>query len=283
MDDHTKEIEKSKNKMAILFGLVAGLVYTLCLWGIDAVKLASANAYYPWAKLFIGILPVVGICILAAWLSNRSGNSLLSLLIWMVTGFLICNFASYLSIKGIEFFYRLADASLADRVSYVLYPSLNARIIIACIISTLLAAISGVFFAYLLESANSSAALAGVVFAMLLWSLFSAGSAAAVNVMIDVPLRSPVDAVDRLIEKKILDEATPYSKEEARELHLSSLNTVEDLLHQPRKLIMTNYDAALTQTSVQINFNGTWAECIVIADQSSEPPVQHPIYCKIIE
>jgi hypothetical protein len=283
MDINKKTIDESKAKLSIWFGLAAGLVYSICLWGIDAIKLMNANAYYPWAKFAMGVLPVVGICILASWLSNRIGNTLVNLLIWLVTGFLICVFACFLSIKGITIFYNLVDPGLAARVHYSFYASLYARTIMTCVVCTVMSAIGGVFFGFLLENANNSSAMAGVLFSILIWCLFFASSASAVNVMVATPLCAPVSAVDRLIEKWYVNEVTPYSKVEARELHLSSLKTIKDLLHQPRKLILADFDTTLVQTSVQLNFDGVWAECTIIADQSSEPPVQHPVYCEIME
>ena len=281
--DHSLEYKKRKAHLAIWFGLIAGLTFSIVLWGIDAVSLAGAHAISPWAKMLFGILPVVGICVLTAWISSRIDHGLVSLVLWLVCALVIGIFACHIPFEGLTFIYKLFNADVAAQIQYTFNSGVTARTVIVALICAVLGAMSGVFFGFLLENVHNSASVMGVIVSYVIWAAFFAGSASVVDQMIQLPLRSPVEAINNLIDQKLQSEITPISQEQARALHLSSLNGILDVVEQPRKLVLSNYDSVMIQTSVSIKFGSQWVECIVFADQSTEPPLQQPVYCKKTE
>ncbi len=281
--DKSQQIRQDKQRMGIWFGLTAGLVFSFLLWGIDCIGLARANAYLPWAKLAMGVLPAVGIFTLAGWLSGKYENGLVSFILWTVGGFLVCLFACHLPFEGLTVFYKIFDPELASRIDYTFTRGLGAHTLITVTICTIASAICGVFFGLLVENAAVSANPAGVIVPLLIWSLLFVASATVIDNEIQQRLRDPLIAVNALVEKKIDTFTHPISRREARKIHLFALNPISDLVERPRKLILVGYDSTLIQTNIQVNFNGEWAECIAIADQSAEPPVQQVIYCRAVE
>jgi hypothetical protein len=281
--DKSLQIMQDKKRMGIWFGLIAGLVFSFILWGFDYIGLARANAYLPWAKLAMGVLPAVGVFTLAGWLSAKYENGLLSFILWTVGGFLVCLFACHLPFEGLTFFYKIFDPELAARIDYTFTRGLGAHTLITVIICTVASAICGVFFGLLVENAAISANPAGVIVPLVIWSVLFVIAATVIDNEIQLRLRDPIIAVNGLVEKKIDTLTHPISRQQARRIRLFSLNPVADLVERPRKLILVGYDSTLIQTNIQVNFDGKWAECIIIADQSAEPPVQQVIYCRAVE
>lgn len=278
--DQSLIFKKEKIHLGIWFGLIAGMTYSFFLWGLDGFYLARANAILPWAKLAMGVLPTVGVFILAGWICSKFENGLVNALVWLVCGLGISLFASHLPFDGLTQFYKWFNPDLAARVHLPFNSGVSSRVVIVMMICAVISAILGVFFGMLLENAHNSASKAGVLVSILLWMVFFSCMASVMDYIIQQPLRSPVLAINKLVDQKIQNETTPVSKEEARAMHLSALNGVVDLIKEPRNLALTNYDSTLIQTNVAINFNGNWVDCIMIANQASEPPIQQPVFCR---
>jgi hypothetical protein len=281
--DQSNKISIERKRMGIWFGVAAGLIFSIFLWGSDAVILARSNAYLPWAKLLLGVIPAVGIFTLVSWLSVKFDHGLLTFIFWLLGGFAVCYFACRLPFDGLNLFYKVTAPELAARIDYTFVRGLGAHTFITMVICSVASALAGVLFGLLSQNAASSASAGGVVINLLVWSLFFIAATTVIDIEIQQRLRDPLKTLNVLVEKKIDSETTPVTREEARRIHLYSLNTISDLVDNPRKLILAGYDSTLIQTDVLVNFNGNWAECIVIADQSADPPVQNVIYCRPIK
>jgi hypothetical protein len=277
------QIKQDKLRMGIWFGLAAGLVFSFVLWGLDAIGLAKANAYLPWAKLAMGVLPAVGIFTLAGWLSAKYENGLLSFAFWLVGGFLVYFFACHLPFEGLTLFYKIFKPDLAARIDYSFTRGLSAHTFVTMAICMVASGICGVFFGILSDNAAISASPAGVIVPLIIWSVLFVATATVIDIEIQQRLRDPIVALNALVEKRVDSLTNPVSRIQARKAHLFALNPIIDMIEQPRKLLLAGYDDTLIQTNVLVNFGGDWAECIIIADQSAEPPVQQVIYCRAVE
>jgi hypothetical protein len=278
--DHTDQFKKEKIRLGLWFGFFAGLVYTIVLWGVDGFALAKANAILPWAKLAMGILPVLAICILIGWICGKLENALVNSVLWMICGIVICIFTCHLPFNGMTQFYKWFNPALSDRVALPFNSGVSSRFAIVLIICAVISALGGLFFGMLLDNAHKSAARAGTIVPIILWMVVFGSMASVVNYMIQLPVRAPVIAVNKLVQQKAQSQIVPVSKEESRAQHMGALNSLEGFLNEPRNLILAKYDSSLIQTNVEINFGGTWVECVVIANSETEPPVQQPVFCR---
>lgn len=270
--------------MGLWFSLIAGLVFSLVLWGVDGLGLSTANAYFPWAKMAMGIVPTIGIYLLAAWLSLKFDNGLITFIVWLLSGMLVSFLACHIPIEGITAFYSIFAPDLAERIQFVYTTGVAAHAFITISICAVISGVSGAMFNFLTDTASTSANRGGLIFPIFLWSLFFIAQGSIIDAELQSRLRAPIESINTLIDRRIASETVPVPKDEARRIHLYALNAVSDLVNiNPRKLLITNYDNTVVQTEVQINFDGHWASCIVIADTASEPPVQQPVYCKKIE
>jgi hypothetical protein len=62
---------------------------------------------------------------------------------------------------------------------------------------------------------------------------------------------------------------------EARQMRMSSLRAVQEVIAEPRQLIVGSYDQYLDQIHVLVRFGTTWTDCVVVYNQ--------PSFCKYLE
>jgi hypothetical protein len=282
-EDHSEQFQREKNRLGIIFGLVAGLTYTIALWGVDGFKLSMANAIFPWAKLALGIIPVLAICILAGWAAVKLENALLSALVWFFTGVGLCFFASHLPFQGMDLFYKWFNPELGWRTALPFNSGVASRFSVLIVVCAAVSLIGGIFYKMLIDSAHNAQVKVGVLLPLGIWIVVIICMASPVDYMIQMPLREPLVAVNKLVDKKISSLTTPVTKEEARTMHLAALNGLEEIIQSPRHLILARFDSSLIMTNVDINFDGIWVDCTVFANTETEPPAQQPVYCKEIE
>lgn len=276
-------MKKDKQQMAIWFGLIAGLLYSIILWGIDGLIMARSNVYYPWAKLAIAILPTMGIFILITWLCAKLENSLVAFLIWLVCGFGLSFFAFHLPIEGQKLFLNIFSPELAGKIQFDYTSGSSAIGIIVIPICTILSGAAGLLFNFFYETANASASKGGIIIPILIWACFFIAQAWVIDSQWQSRLRDPLESLDNLITVKAESTGKAISPDQARNLHLYAVESITDLVNSPHKILLTNFDEAVVETTMQVNFSGEWAECVFVADQGSEPPTQQPVYCGKME
>jgi hypothetical protein len=281
--DHTKEFDQGRVRLSWAFGLVAGFFFILFAWGIPAVQLSMVHGMYPWTKLILGVLPVMILCCLSAFISSHSRNALISALVWMICGFAITFLATHISFEGLVWYYGIIDPGLLSVINYPFTSGIATRMVIALIVSVVAIGIAGSLFNLLLENAYSASAKAGTLVSLIIWGAFFAVSAQNFNSLLERPMRDPIRAINQTIDYRIIDEATPFDDDTARSLHIHAFNGVDNLtemLSKPRKIVMQSYDDTLTMIKVAIDFSGDWVTCNVIADNSTEPPTQQLVFCR---
>ena len=279
LPDRTEEYHKAKVHLAWIFGLVAGLAFVIVGWGFDGLQLSQANGMYPWAKMAVGSLPVLLVCFVAAWLGGVLENRLASFIIWVACGMVTAFIAGHIPFEGLNWFYGWADPSVVVRLHYVVDSGVVTRLALAMGICAAIGAIAGLFFDQLLDNCFASNSTGGAILIVLLWAIFFAASGLTLDRTIEQPLRAPIMALNETINSKLQDEVTSFSLEEERNLYLGSLDSVVDLLHFPRKLILMDYNESLSMIHIGVNFGGTWANCMVAANNYMIPPLQQPVYC----
>jgi hypothetical protein len=93
-----------------------------------------------------------------------------------------------------------------------------------------------------------------------------------VDTLNNEPLRTAVREMNSTIQFSLDHRGEEVDKVLARTMHVSSLRAVEDVIDQPRGLIVQSYDQTLGQIHVFVRFGDTWVDCQTIYNQ--------PSYCK---
>lgn len=260
--------------LGILFGLLAGLGFTLALWGYEVILLSNASAELPWLKFAIGAPACLLISILAGWLTARFDNSLLGFIIWGLSGLGFVWIASHTPFEGLTLVLTRLEPVFQGFDLYPFVLSARARMQLLYIIAGLLTGLAGSFELFLIESALRSAYFFARLFTFLIFLVILAPIGLAIDNLINQPLREPILVIDDLIQTGLKAEITPVTKDEARQLGLSAIKTFGSLIHQPYQINLGRYDPeSLSETSVHINFNGTWGTCFVLDNR--------PMYCQL--
>ena len=94
-------IRRERQRLGMLFGLLAGTGFALTAWAIDAYQLAEAHAYLPWGKFIAGWVAGLLLGGMAGWLTARQNSALVGTLLWAMVGSLLTLGISWLTYQGI--------------------------------------------------------------------------------------------------------------------------------------------------------------------------------------
>jgi hypothetical protein len=92
--------------------------------------------------------------------------------------------------------------------------------------------------------------------------------------MINQQMRAPLLNTDNVIQFAINHQNGTVDPAIAREMRMSIVNTIPELLNRPRRLFLGKYDEYFQQVEVLIDFSGTWVDCSTVVGQ--------PVFCNPI-
>ncbi|MBP9676058.1 MAG: hypothetical protein KBD67_04900 [Anaerolineaceae bacterium] len=260
-------LNKKKQIAGLVYGLSAGLAFSIFTWGFDAVQLVRANAAYPWVKFMPGLVLCLLSAGLAGWLSARVGRAWAALLFWSMLALLFAHLVIWLPIVITPKLIGLSNPALGEFLDYPFYASLNQNIWIGFVIIAIAAVICGLLQNLLLEqalfSSGSSAIIVPLIVSFLAFSVVGTSSDALLN----KKFREAIQQVDKIIVFSLDHAGEEVPSEEAMKMRQFVFSHVEDLITEERGLILSNFDETLGQIDILVDFNGHWVKCPVIYNQ----------------
>lgn len=269
------QLVKEKYLNGLRFGLMAGLGYSLALWGLDGLAMAGSSVHLPWMKLVIGLPACLLLGAIAGWLSARFDNGLLSAVFWLVTSICFVWIASHVPFDGVTRFTGLLFPELEGLNLYPFVEVARLRMSLLYVIVGVLMVIGGAFEMFVVETASRTTSAASRWLYLSLAGLIIFGAIGLlVDDLINKPLRQPLVSIHELIEFGKQAQVQPVTQDEVRQRGLRALNPFGDMIYEPYRLILGHYDPeTITETSVYIDFNGTWGSCFLIGNT--------PMYCQL--
>lgn len=259
--------EQARSRIGLWYGMGAGLVFSLVTWGWDALQLAGAHAAIPWGKLLLGLPLCLLLGGLAGWLSMKVGNTLLSVLLWGINGFLFAGLAAVLPLQGYRLLLGLSDPALQPFAATSLNSGLEARWLLTAAASVVAFALAGLFMTFIVESTASARDALENWKPMLLWAALFLAAGYMGDSLINEPLRLPLMAMDRIIEFKVSHRGEEIDPAQARAMHLSALSGVDAFVERPRRLLLNQFDDTLVMVHVLVDFGGIPVRCTVYNQQ----------------
>jgi len=256
----------------LLFGVVSGLTFSLYSWSYEAIVDSRAHVAYVWIPLVVGTATCVLLTTLAAGLTYWANKALLGIVIWLIGAILVTGLTIALPLW------------IEPRLMVLFEPELRAWLPAHPYNDTiktwiLVGSFSlGVFFAFpgllqllLVEQAAHAATPASRLMPYFFCiTLMLLASVMAGNIAND-QLRTPFVVTDDLIQFAHDNQSRNVDPTAARNMHLSSVNTISALLNRPRRLFLGRLDPAYGQVEVLIDFAGTWASCTTVYGE--------PVFC----
>ncbi len=262
-------------RYTLLLGLIAGLAFSLSLWGYESILLFQAHVAYPWIPLVAGTLICVLICTLATVLTWLVNKALLGIVFWVLASRLIAGLAITLPLKITPALMMFFEPGLRARLPvYPMNETFQTWAGFGTVWLAIFLGILGLLQLTLVESAVPATTSAGRLSPYLVFALVMVLASVLSSNMINEQLRAPLIATDRLIEFAVDHQNTSVDPATARQMHLSAVNTISDLIKRPRRLFLGQYDNYYGQVNVLIDFQGEWVDCTTVSGQ--------PVFCNSI-
>jgi hypothetical protein len=263
-------ISRKKLVLGLIYGLVAGLAFSLFAWGIDAWLLARANATYYWINLIPGML----LCMLAGgfigWLTIYFNKHSLALLLWGLLAVFFAWLVVWLPLTNAPNLLKWLDPGLADWLNFSEVEYLSLYRLVGVVTIGLACIIGGLLEINLVEQAMLSAYGSSLGVALVVCATIFALVGSAADNLINVNLREPVQAVDKLIQFAADHAGQEVSKQEARKMHLSAARNIGDLLQSGRRLTLISYDESFGMVDILVDFEGRLVKCTAIYSQPTD-------------
>ncbi len=264
------QVKVENQRIGLAFGVLMGFAFVLGAWGSDAIEMWQASAQLPWLRLVLGVVLVVPLAGLVGWLVAWSDNALVGLVAWLGAGVLFSYWAGHIPYELVSWVVGRINPDFQDLPIYPFNESALTRLWMAAALSGVLFGIGGALQTMVVDTASTTSNAGRRLVTFLVCIPFFVGAGILTDMLIQRPLRQPLVVVNELIQLALDTEGQPVDKDLARSMHLGALKSVSHLLHQPRRLIMGDYDLdTLESGRVLVDFNGDWVRCWVVAGQPS--------------
>lgn len=269
---HEQAVIAEKSRFALIYGISAGLIFSIAAWGYDGYLLSRANAIFPWAQFIAGLIPCVIISGLGSWLTYRIGHFAGAFFIWIGVGTAFAWLSTHIPFGILASIISLIKPELGHIIHYDMMTGAQASLLIIYIAVIGLSILAGLLEIPLVDASSESAAAIGRLFPLLAWLFLFVLAGLAPENNLTSALRDPVVNTNELIQWKIDHQGQEISPQVSVDMHQGALKELTPLVNQPRHIILTQYDELLYNTQIAIDFNGTWASCNLLGG--------FPSYCK---
>jgi hypothetical protein len=257
-----------------VLGGITGFAFATALWAYETVLLIQAHVAYPWIPYLVGTISFVIVCMSAALLTCLLNRALLGIVLWLVAARLLAELVIYIPLK------------IAPRLMVFFEPGLQSILPAYPINATfrswgglgtlgvgIFLGILGLLQITLVDQAIPATSSAGHLMPYFIFIPAIFLASVMVSDMINQPLRAPMLATNDLIQFAINHQDTSVDPAIARQMHLSTIDPISDLINRPRRLFLGHYDDSFFQVDVLIDFGGAWVDCATVNLQ--------PVFCKL--
>jgi len=252
----------NRQKLNILIGMAAGLVYAIFAWGIDDYLLFKANASLPWLKFALAILPVLLIFGLVSWLGSITSHMITRLLLWMGSACGISFLVSILTFQAGAEVMKALNPQISSHINYLVPDGIRGRLFVILVMTNILFILGGMLFEPASEALISASGVISWLVPVALCFAFFAGAGYVADSNFNTELRDQIVAVDEQIDEISQVDLNSLSEYEQRMVRRFTKLDVD--LAGPHKLLVSSFDNSFSQVEVLIDFNGRWAKCMAL-------------------
>lgn len=263
-----------KRRLGMAYGLTVGLAFAASAWGVDGYLLSQAHAIYPWLKLIIGAVICAAAGGLAGWLVARFEKGMLALLFYLGASFVFAWLVVHLPLQIFPRIVSWLDPETGGLLNYIFHENFNSRFTVAFVWVALFVSLAGILQIPLAEPAAFSTSFFGKIAPLIVCSVIMLVSGTLLDTVSNEPLRTPILEINDTIEFAVDHRGEQVDRALARMMRLSSLRGIQDVIDQPRRLIVGSYDEWLGQVNILVRFGDTWVDCVTVYNQ--------PSFCKYV-
>ena len=268
------DVLRLKRRIGMAYGMTVGLSLAASAWGVDAYLLSQADALYPWLKLIAGAILCAAAGGLAGWLVARFEKGILALLFYLGASLVFAWLIVYLPLQIFPRIVSWLDPETGGLLNYIFYENFNARFTVAFVWVALFVCLAGILQIPLTEPAVFSTSFFGKITPLLVCSIIMIISGTILDTVINEPLRSPILEMNETIKFSLDHRGEEVDRALAQAMHMTSLRGIQDVIDQPRRLIVGSFDQWIGQVNILVRFGDTWVDCVTVYNQ--------PSFCKYV-
>ncbi len=257
-------IRRDRQRLGVLYGLLAGTGFALTAWAIDASQLAEAHAFLPWGKFVAGWIAALILGGLAGWLTARLNSVLIGAMVWAALGSLLTLGVSWLAYQGAIPLFEQFYPEIASKMDYALNPAIEIRTGIAVVVSGLIGIAVGIAELNQLDSALAGANLFQRLISLVAGLVIFGVAGLIANNLIQSNLRQPVITVNNALVYAQEHRGQTLEIHEARQHGQTALRSLGDLAYQPYRLYVSSFDEYLSMIWVTLDFGDVHTRCSVL-------------------
>jgi hypothetical protein len=261
---HRPDVIRFKRRIGTIYGMTTGLAFAAASWGTDGYLINQANAFYPWLKFIIGAVICIAAGALAGWFVARSEKAFVGLPVYLLLGFLFAWLVMALPFQIFPNAVTSIDPEVGNKLNYTIYEGFSSRFWIAFFWIALFVSLVGLLQIPLAEPAAFSTSRFGLIAPLLVCSVVMLINGFIVDRLNNEALRSALINMDKTIQFTVDHQGQEVDRVEARQMRMSSLRAVQEVIAEPRQLIVGSYDQYLDQIHVLVHFGTTWTDCVVV-------------------
>ena len=268
-------MRKRTRNYSLWLGIGTGLVFALSLWAYEAFLFIRAHVAYPWISLVVGTILCVLVTTAAALLTHLGNRAILGVVFWVTAACLVAEIAIALPVKIAPALMKLFEPGLQSRLPvYPMTDTFKTWAGFGMVWLAIFFAILGLLQRTLVEQAVPAGTTGGRLMPFFVFVLIVALASMMLSNQINSQLRVPFLGTNTLIQFAVDNQGVDVDPVLARQMHLSSVEPISELIGRPYRLFLGEYDPSYWQVNVLIDFDGEWASCTVVNEQA--------IFCKSI-
>lgn len=245
---------KVRDKTGMVLGAIAGLVFAFGAWGIDAVQLYAAHAVLPWVKFLAGLLCAVFLGSLCGFLTARSSNILVIILLWVIWGGIVSWVASQLPFEYLSSWVARSFPSLAGEIRYPMPAYYERRVFLSWLISFGLTFLFSLPFSNLVDQVTANVHTGSSVVSVLITSALIFGLGLSIDSLYNKPFRSALEGTNDAIQLALQHPEALESGKLSNQYGLLGVRTMRAYLDQSYILLVESYDQTIESVQVRVMF-----------------------------
>lgn len=258
---------RKKHSLGLVYGLIAGIAFSVAAWGFDSIVLASAHAAFAWIKFLPGLIITMIAGGLVGWISIKFSKGYVTIPLWFLFGLFLVWLIIWLPFVSSPILIKSMQPELVDWIDYPMVQNIEQFKILSGIVIVLPAIICGLLENNVIETMLMSSHK-GALFTVILACGFLMGLAGfAGDDIINKHFREPTKVLDTMFKFALEHQGEEIDETIARRMHLSTIKALEGILPRPRKLTLIAFDEMLAQMDFLVDFEGIWVKCSTIYAQ----------------
>jgi hypothetical protein len=273
-----RRVTRLNQRWGIIFGVVMGLAFAAGAWGMDALSLSQSSTDFPWLRLASGLALTLPVAFLAGWLTGWSDNGFLSAIIWSLAAAAILWIAGHVPYEISSLAIRWLDPNFQNLEVYPFPESAATRLMIGLAVGVVAGLIAGGLGAMAVDNMRLGVGFSRIGMVLVCGFLMVCAGLFSDNIT-NRPLRVPLVEMDNLIDLYLSYQGKTITSLESRQNRFGVLKTMTELVTQPRRLVLGDYQPdTLESARVYVLLGDTWFRCWVITDQPSFCQKSEEIY-----